>query len=97
VKFGDNFQYKDPIDGSVASKQGLRIVFEDGSRLVFRLSGTGSAGATIRLYVDSFVPPSDTQKLFAPAQDLLRPLVLIALDLCKMEQFTQRKAPTVIT
>ncbi|CAJ0606553.1 unnamed protein product [Cylicocyclus nassatus] len=97
VKHGDNFEYKDPIDGSVASKQGLRILFEDGSRLVFRLSGTGSAGATIRLYVDSYVPPTDTQKLFAPAQDLLKPLVLIALDLCKMEQFTGRNAPTVIT
>lgn len=48
--------------------QGLRIVFIDGSRLVFRLSGTGSAGATIRLYVDSYIPPSDTEKLFAPAQ-----------------------------
>ncbi|WKX93824.1 hypothetical protein Q1695_011245 [Nippostrongylus brasiliensis] len=97
VKLADNFQYTDPIDGSVATKQGLRIVFEDGSRLVFRLSGTGSAGATIRLYVDSYIPPTDTNRLFAPAQDLLKPLVLIALDLCKMEQFTQRRAPTVIT
>ncbi|KAK6735444.1 hypothetical protein RB195_018575 [Necator americanus] len=97
VKVADNFEYKDPIDGSLASKQGLRIVFDDGSRLVFRLSGTGSAGATIRLYVDSYIPPSDTQKLFAPARDLLKPLVLIALDICKMEQFTGRKAPSVIT
>lgn len=97
VKAADNFQYVDPIDGSVATKQGLRVLFEDGSRLVFRLSGTGSAGATIRLYVDSYISPNDTDKLFAPAQDLLKPLVLIALDLCKMEQFTQRKAPTVIT
>lgn len=45
----DEFDYKDPIDGSVASKQGVRIVFDDGSRIVFRLSGTGSAGATVRL------------------------------------------------
>ncbi|RCN45029.1 phosphoglucomutase/phosphomannomutase, alpha/beta/alpha domain II [Ancylostoma caninum] len=97
VQLADNFQYNDPVDGSVASKQGLRIVFVDGSRLVFRLSGTGSAGATIRLYVDSYIPPTDTEKLFAPAQDLLKPLVLIALDMCKMEQFTGRKAPTVIT
>ncbi len=55
TKFGDyelasadNFEYKDPIDGSIASKQGLRFVFTDGSRIIFRLSGTGSAGATIR-------------------------------------------------
>uniref|UniRef100_A0A0K0CW78 Phosphoglucomutase n=1 Tax=Angiostrongylus cantonensis TaxID=6313 RepID=A0A0K0CW78_ANGCA len=97
VKLADNFLYTDPIDGSVATKQGLRIIFEDGSRLVFRLSGTGSAGATIRLYVDSYVPSSALDKLFAPAHDLLKPLVLIALDLCKMEHFTGRKSPTVIT
>ncbi|GMT14856.1 hypothetical protein PFISCL1PPCAC_6153 [Pristionchus fissidentatus] len=97
VALTDNFEYTDPVDGSIAKKQGLRVIFEDGSRLVFRLSGTGSAGATIRLYVDSYVSPDDKTKLNASAQDLLRPLVLIALDLCKMEQFTGRKAPTVIT
>lgn len=97
VAVADNFQYTDPVDGSVATKQGLRIVFEDGSRLVFRLSGTGSAGATIRLYVDSYIPSNDTSRLLLPAHELLKPLVLIALDTCKMEQFTNRKAPTVIT
>uniref|UniRef100_A0A8R1Y734 Alpha-D-phosphohexomutase alpha/beta/alpha domain-containing protein n=1 Tax=Pristionchus pacificus TaxID=54126 RepID=A0A8R1Y734_PRIPA len=111
VAHTDNFEYTDPVDGSVAKKQkeekerrnkrdglkGLRVLFEDGSRLVFRLSGTGSAGATIRFYVDSYVSPHDTNKLYSSAQDLLKPLVLIALDLCKMEQFTGRKAPTVIT
>ncbi|CAI5442302.1 unnamed protein product [Caenorhabditis angaria] len=97
VAVADNFQYNDPVDGSVSTRQGLRIVFEDGSRLVFRLSETGSAGATIRLYVDSYIPASDSQRLLQPAQDLLKPLVLIALETCKMEQFTNRKAPTVIT
>uniref|UniRef100_A0A1I7TS16 phosphoglucomutase (alpha-D-glucose-1,6-bisphosphate-dependent) n=1 Tax=Caenorhabditis tropicalis TaxID=1561998 RepID=A0A1I7TS16_9PELO len=97
VAVADNFQYTDPVDGSVATKQGLRIVFEDGSRLVFRLSGTGSAGATIRLYVDSYIPSNDSSRLLLPANELLKPLVLIALDVCKMEQFTNRKAPTVIT
>ncbi|CAI5442301.1 unnamed protein product [Caenorhabditis angaria] len=97
VAVADNFQYNDPVDGSVSTRQGLRIVFEDGSRLVFRLSETGSAGATIRLYVDSFIPAFDSQRLLQPAQDLLKPLVLIALETCKMEQFTNRKAPTVIT
>ena len=48
IETADNFEYKDPIDGSVASKQGLRFVFTDGSRIIFRLSGTGSSGATIR-------------------------------------------------
>ncbi|CAJ0951411.1 unnamed protein product, partial [Mesorhabditis belari] len=97
VDTADNFEYRDPVDGSLTSKQGLRIVFTDGSRFVLRLSGTGSAGATIRLYVDSYVAPSDQSKLLLPAQELLRPLVLIALEVSKMEQFTGRREPTVIT
>ena len=48
LKLADDFEYMDPVDGSTASKQGLRFIFEDGSRIIFRLSGTGSAGATIR-------------------------------------------------
>lgn len=54
VKFGDNYKYVDPVDGSIALKQGIRIVFDDGSRIIFRLSGTGSSGATVRLYVESY-------------------------------------------
>ena len=54
VALADNFQYTDPIDKIVTKNQGLRILFKDGSRIVFRLSGTGSSGATIRLYVDSY-------------------------------------------
>lgn len=54
VALADDFQYTDPIDHSVTTKQGLRIVFVDGSRLIFRLSGTGSSGATIRLYIESY-------------------------------------------
>ncbi|MFH4983474.1 hypothetical protein AB6A40_010183 [Gnathostoma spinigerum] len=93
----DNFEYHDPIDGSVSKKQGLRIFFEGGSRVVFRLSGTGSAGATIRLYVDSFIDAQDKDHLFRPAQELLKPLILVALQLSKLEEFTGRKEPTVIT
>uniref|UniRef100_A0A914S8A6 Phosphoglucomutase n=1 Tax=Parascaris equorum TaxID=6256 RepID=A0A914S8A6_PAREQ len=81
----------------MSSLKGLRLLFEGGSRVVFRLSGTGSAGATIRLYVDSFIDASDKDRLNLPAQELLKPLVLVALNLCKMEQFTGRKQPTVIT
>ncbi|KAF7635972.1 hypothetical protein Mgra_00004693 [Meloidogyne graminicola] len=77
--------------------EGLRIFFKDGSRVIFRLSGTGSAGATIRLYVESFVEASNFYQLQLPAQELLKPLVLVALDICKMEQFTGRTKPTVIT
>jgi len=54
VSLADDFQYTDPIDHVVTKNQGLRILFKDGSRIVFRLSGTGSSGATIRLYVDSY-------------------------------------------
>ena len=54
VKIMDNFSYTDPVDGSYTEKQGIRIIFTDGSRLVFRLSGTGARGATVRLYVDSY-------------------------------------------
>lgn len=54
VKLMDDFSYKDPVDGSYTEKQGIRIIFTDGSRIIFRLSGTGAHGATIRLYIDSF-------------------------------------------
>jgi phosphoglucomutase len=54
VRLMDDFHYTDPVDGSYTDKQGIRIIFTDGSRLVFRLSGTGSRGATVRLYVDSY-------------------------------------------
>ena len=54
VSKADNFEYVDPIDKSVTKNQGIRIFFEDGSRIVFRLSGTGSSGATIRMYVDAY-------------------------------------------
>ncbi|KAF8360755.1 hypothetical protein PRIPAC_87678 [Pristionchus pacificus] len=91
VAHTDNFEYTDPVDGSVAKKQGLRVLFEDESRLVFRLCGTGSA---VHKRVLFLILPIDP---FLSSQDLLKPLVLIALDLCKMDQFTGRKAPTVIT
>lgn len=66
VALADNFAYTDPIDGSVSTKQGLRIIFDDGSRVVLRLSGTGSSGATVRLYVDSY--EADSSKYFLDAQ-----------------------------
>uniref|UniRef100_A0AC35U5Z2 Phosphoglucomutase n=1 Tax=Rhabditophanes sp. KR3021 TaxID=114890 RepID=A0AC35U5Z2_9BILA len=94
---GDNFEYTDPVDGSISKMQGSRLFFADGSRIIFRLSGTGSAGATIRLYGESYIPSSDTVNLFKNAQELLKPLALAALEICKMEQFTGRKEPTVIT
>ncbi|MBA0706278.1 hypothetical protein Golax_018400 [Gossypium laxum] len=91
----DEFEYKDPVDGSVSKHQGIRFLFEDGSRLVFRLSGTGSEGATIRLYIEQY--EKDSSKTGRDSQEALAPLVEVALKLSKMLDFTGRSAPTVIT
>ncbi|XP_065086368.1 phosphoglucomutase [Ochlerotatus camptorhynchus] len=93
VKLGDNFSYNDPIDKSVSTKQGLRIVFTDGSRIVMRLSGTGSSGATVRLYIDSY----EKENVLGQASVMLKPLIDIALEISKLPSFTGRDAPTVIT
>lgn len=93
VKLADNFSYKDPIDNSLATKQGLRVVFADGSRIVMRLSGTGSSGATVRLYIDSY----ERDNVLGLASDMLKPLIQIALQISQLPQFTGRDAPTVIT
>ncbi|XP_056388831.1 phosphoglucomutase-1 [Hyla sarda] len=95
VDKADNFEYSDPVDGSISRNQGLRIIFTDGSRIIYRLSGTGSAGATIRLYIDSY--EKDIPKIYEDPQDMLAPLVTIALKLSKLEERTGRTAPTVIT
>lgn len=93
VKLADNFSYNDPIDKSVSTKQGLRIVFEDGSRIVMRLSGTGSSGATVRLYIDSY----EKDNVLGQASVMLKPLIDIALEISQLTKFTGRTEPTVIT
>ncbi|KAH8239503.1 hypothetical protein KR032_005092 [Drosophila birchii] len=93
VKEADNFSYTDPVDKSVATKQGLRVVFEDGSRIVMRLSGTGSSGATVRLYIDSY----ERENVLGQASVMLKPLIDIALEISQLPKFTGRNAPTVIT
>ncbi|KAL2615012.1 hypothetical protein AAZV13_08G040700 [Glycine max] len=95
VVHGDEFEYNDPVDGSISSHQGIRYLFEDGSRLIFRLSGTGSEGATIRLYIEQY--EKDPSKIGRLSNEALAPLVEVALKLSKMEEFTGRSAPTVIT
>ncbi|KAL2097761.1 hypothetical protein ACEWY4_006968 [Coilia grayii] len=95
VERADNFEYSDPVDGSISRHQGLRIVFSDGSRIIFRLSGTGSSGATIRLYVDSY--ENDAGKIFQDPQVMLAPLVNLALKMSMLQERTGRSAPTVIT
>jgi len=91
----DMFAYSDPVDGSVSKNQGVRYIFEDGSRIVFRLSGTGVAGATIRMYLEKYTPPSGDLSLHA--FDVVRPLAAIALSISKLPEMTGRAEPTVIT
>ncbi|XP_005102934.1 phosphoglucomutase [Aplysia californica] len=93
----DNFEYHDPIDGSVSKNQGIRLMFEDGSRIVFRLSGTGSSGATVRLYVEGYEQESDPNSYLQDAQDVLKPLITIALRTSKLKELSGRDEPTVIT
>jgi len=89
----DNFEYTDPIDKSVSTNQGLRLLFKDGSRIIYRLSGTGSSGATIRIYFDAY----DAKDYNHETADALKPLIQIALKLARIEELTGRKEPTVIT
>ena len=95
VKYADDFSYEDPVDGSVSNKQGIRIGFTDGSRIVFRLSGTGTKGATLRLYVESYEP--DASKHNQDTQEALKPLIDLAQEIAQIKEYTQRDEPTVIT
>ncbi|KAJ6662558.1 hypothetical protein lerEdw1_011695 [Lerista edwardsae] len=95
VEKADNFEYSDPVDGSISRNQGLRLIFADGSRIIFRLSGTGSAGATVRLYIDSY--EKDAPKIYEDPQVMLAPLISIALKLSQLHERTGRTGPTVIT
>merc|ERR1719444_731967 len=79
MKMNDIFEYNDPVDGSVSKNQGIRFIFEDGSRIIFRLSGTGVAGATVRLYLEKFVAP--TGDLAMHAFDVVKPLAELAFQL----------------
>ncbi len=91
----DDFCYTDPIDGSVSEHQGLRFLFEDGSRIVFRLSGTGTSGATLRVYIERYETDPEQHEL--DTQQTLAPLIQIAGQLARIEHFTGRDRPSVIT
>ncbi len=95
VKTCDDFSYTDPVDASISRLQGLRILFEDGSRIVFRLSGTGTQGATIRIYIEAFEP--DIAKHHLDAQEALQEMIQIAMHISDLEALTGRTKPTVIT
>jgi phosphoglucomutase len=91
----DDFAYDDPVDHSRATGQGIRILFDGGSRIVYRLSGTGTVGATIRIYVERY--EGDAAKLDFDTQQALKPLVAAALNLGEIAARTGRDAPSVIT
>ncbi len=95
VKLCDDFSYTDPVDGSVSTGQGIRVMFTDGSRIVFRLSGTGTEGATLRVYLEAF--DSDTSRHTLDAQVALKDLIDIAQEISELRQRTGREKPTVIT
>ncbi|MDF5714376.1 MAG: alpha-D-glucose phosphate-specific phosphoglucomutase [Rhizonema sp. NSF051] len=95
VEYSDDFSYTDPIDGSISQKQGVRIGFTDGSRIVFRLSGTGTQGATVRIYLESYEP--DPAKHNLDPQDALGNLIAIADEIAQIHTLTGMEKPTVIT
>ncbi len=95
VKYADEFCYEDSIDGSISKNQGIRIGFENGSRIVFRLSGTGTVGATLRIYIERFEPDADKHN--QDAQIALAFLIDLAEQLCEVKKRTGRTEPDVIT
>lgn len=95
IATNDVFEYLDPVDGSLSKNQGIRFIFTDGSRIIFRLSGTGVAGATVRLYLEKYTDPSGD--LGQHAFDVIKPLASIALELSGLQAATGRETPTVIT
>ncbi|MEM7043820.1 MAG: alpha-D-glucose phosphate-specific phosphoglucomutase [Pseudomonadota bacterium] len=95
IEKADDFAYHDPVDGSTSEQQGIRIGFEGGSRIVFRLSGTGTAGATLRVYIERFEPDAARHDL--DAQTALADLIAAADELAKIRERTGRDGPTVIT
>ncbi len=95
VKFADEFSYEDSVDGSVSKNQGLRVGFENGSRIVFRLSGTGTVGATLRIYLERF--EADSALYDQEAQIVLNDLIMLAEQFCEVKKRTGRTGPNIIT
>jgi phosphoglucomutase len=95
VAGADDFAYHDPVDGSDTTAQGVRILFEDGSRVVYRLSGTGTAGATLRVYIERY--EADPARQVMETQAALADLIAFARAVAEIETRTGRKDPSVIT
>ena len=95
IVVADDFSYRDPVDGSLSANQGIRILFEGGSRVVFRLSGTGTQGATLRVYLERYEP--GPEKLALATMRALGKLVAAASEIARIEHFTGRSEPTLAT
>lgn len=95
VREADDFAYHDPVDGSISKNQGIRILFEGGSRVVFRLSGTGTSGATLRVYIERYEPDASRHDL--DTQEALADLIAVADEIAGIKARTGRNAPSVIT
>jgi len=91
----DDFSYVDPIDQSTSSNQGIRILFTSGARIIYRLSGTGTEGATLRVYIEQ--PEKDLEKINNDATELLTDLIQLSSSIAEIEKYTGRKQPDVIT
>jgi phosphoglucomutase len=95
IRAADDFAYTDPVDASISQKQGVRILFEDGSRIVYRLSGTGTEGATLRVYLERYAPGPGGLDL--DAQEALAPVIRAAHELSEILAHTGRTDPDVVT
>ena len=95
VKAADDFRYVDPVDGSVTEAQGVRVTFAEDARIVYRLSGTGTAGATLRVYIERYEAAPD--RLERPVAEVLAPVVAVARELADIERLTGRAEPSVVT
>ncbi|KKB80032.1 phosphoglucomutase [Devosia soli] len=95
VAYADDFTYHDPVDGSTSAKQGVRVGFKDGSRIVVRLSGTGTVGATLRVYLERYEPADGQHDL--ETQAALEPLIKLTESLAGIKARTGRSEPSVIT
>jgi phosphoglucomutase len=95
VSLADDFSYTDPVDGSVSNHQGVRVLFDDGARVIFRLSGTGTEGATLRLYLESYEP--DVARQNEPVQQVLAELAGVAESLAGIRRRTGMAGPSVET
>lgn len=95
IAAADDFAYTDPVDGSVSLKQGVRVMFTDGSRFVLRLSGTGTEGATLRMYLERYA--AGPEGLDRDPQEALGPVIRAAHGLARIAEFTGRTEPDVVT